>query len=191
MKQAKRYRERLDSEMAQRDHQRYIKVFPGLVTYVGHTHEEALKKKAELDQRLPIKAALKQLSFFIQQDCSQWELDAPVPKLPSLEEFNGPVGRYETILEIIQDKQPTVRELLSYLNAGGGHLTLIGTPKEIVDEMERWFNAGVADGFNLMPPSLPDSLNDVVTLIVPELQRRGLYRHQYKGSTLREHLDLV
>ncbi|MEJ7142275.1 LLM class flavin-dependent oxidoreductase, partial [Staphylococcus capitis] len=76
-----------------------------------------------------------------------------------------------------------VRELLSYLNAGGGHLTLIGTPKEIVDEMERWFNAGVADGFNLMPPSLPDSLNDVVTLIVPELQRRGLYRHQYKGST--------
>ena len=191
MKQAKRYRERLDSEMAQRDHQRYIKVFPGLVTYVGHTHEEALKKKAELDQRLPIKAALKQLSFFIQQDCSQWELDAPVPKLPSLEEFNGPVGRYETILEIIQDKQPTVRELLSYLNAGGGHLTLIGTPKEIVDEMERWFNAGVADGFNLMPPSLPDSLNDVVTLIVPELQRRGLYRHQYKGSTLREHLDLI
>lgn len=191
MKQAKRYRERLDSEMAQRDHQRYIKVFPGLVTYVGHTHEEALKKKAELDQRLPIKAALKQLSFFIQQDCSQWELDAPVPKLPSLEEFNGPAGRYETILEIIQDKQPTVRELLSYLNAGGGHLTLIGTPKEIVDEMERWFNAGVADGFNLMPPSLPDSLNDVVTLIVPELQRRGLYRHQYKGSTLREHLDLI
>ncbi|MCI2901645.1 LLM class flavin-dependent oxidoreductase [Staphylococcus hominis] len=191
MKQAKRYRERLDSEMAQRDHKRYIKVFPGLVTYVGHTHEEALKKKAELDQRLPIKAALKQLSFFIQQDCSQWELDAPVPKLPSLEEFNGPAGRYETILEIIQDKQPTVRELLSYLNAGGGHLTLIGTPKEIVDEMERWFNAGVADGFNLMPPSLPDSLNDVVTLIVPELQRRGLYRHQYKGSTLREHLDLI
>lgn len=114
-----------------------------------------------------------------------------MPKLPSLEEFNGPVGRYETILEIIQDKQPTVRELLSYLNAGGGHLTLIGTPKEIVDEMERWFNAGVADGFNLMPPSLPDSLNDVVTLIVPELQRRGLYRHQYKGSTLREHLDLI
>ena len=56
--------------------------------------------------------------------------------------------------------------------------------------MERWFNAGVADGFNLMPPSLPDSLDDVVTLIVPELQRRGLYRHQYKGSTLREHFNL-
>lgn len=56
---------------------------------------------------------------------------------------------------------------MGYLNAGGGHLTLIGTPKEIVDEMELWFNEGVADGFNLMPPSLPHSLNDFVTYIVP------------------------
>ena len=184
IKQAKRYRERLDAQMQQnRDNPRYIKVFPGLVTYVGRTHEEAEAKKAELDALLPVETALKQLSFFVQQDCSQWEL-------PPLEEFSGPKGRYETILEIINDKQPTVRELLGYLNAGGGHLTLVGTPEEIVDEMEHWFNEGVADGFNLMPPSLPHSLKDFVDLIVPELQRRGLYRTAYTGHTLRDHLGL-
>ncbi|WP_197730764.1 LLM class flavin-dependent oxidoreductase [Staphylococcus croceilyticus] len=191
LKQAKRYRERLDAQMKHNtENPRYIKVFPGLVTYVGRTHEEAEAKKAELDALLPVETALKQLSFFVQQDCSQWELDEPVPELPPLEAFSGPKGRYETILEIINDKQPTVRELLGYLNAGGGHFTLVGTPEEIVDEMEQWFNEGVADGFNLMPPSLPHSLKDFVELIVPELQRRGLYRTAYTGHTLRDHLGL-
>ena len=64
-----------------------------------------------------------------------------------------------------------MRQLLGYLSAGGGHLTLIGTPEQIVDEMERWFNAGVADGFNLMPPTLPNSLEDFVDYIIPELQK--------------------
>ena len=80
--------------------------------------------------------------------------------------------------------------MLGYLNAGGGHLTLIGTPKEIVDEMEHWFNEGVADGFNLMPPTLPGSLEDFVNLIVPELQKRGIYRTSYEGHTFREHLGV-
>ena len=70
-------------------------------------------------------------------------MDEPVPELPPVEAFDGPVGRYETILEIIEDTDPTVRELLGYLNAGGGHLTLIGTPEEIVDEMELWFKSGL------------------------------------------------
>ncbi|MBI5973014.1 LLM class flavin-dependent oxidoreductase [Staphylococcus caledonicus] len=191
IKQARRYRERLDAEMAKNTvNPRYIKVFPGLVTYVGRTHEEALEKKAKLDGLLSVETALKQLSFFVQQDCSGWALDEPLPDLPPVEEFSGPVGRYETILEMINDTQPTVHELLGYLNAGGGHLTLIGTPEEIVDEMEYWFNEGVADGFNLMPPSLPHSLEDFVELIVPELQRRGLYRTEYSSHTLREHLGL-
>lgn len=79
---------------------------------------------------------------------------------------------------------------MGYLNAGGGHLTLIGTPEEIVDEMEHWFKEGVADGFNLMPPTLPDSLDDFVNLIVPELQKRGLYRKNYTGHTFKEHLGI-
>ena len=139
---------------------------------------------------MPIDSAVKQLSFFVQQDCSDWELDAPVPELPPVETFKGPVGRYETVLEIIKDTQPTVRELLGYLSAGGGHLTLIGTPEEIVDTMEMWVDEGVADGFNLMPPTLPGSLEDFVDLIVPEMQKRNLYRKSYSDETFREMLGV-
>lgn len=192
LKQAKRFREKLDEQVRQSgDSNRHIKVFPGLVTYVGRTHEEALEKKAALDEQLPIETALNQLSFFVQQDCSNWEMDKEVPQLPPVEEFTGPIGRYETILEIINDTRPTVRELLGYLNAGGGHHTLIGTPEEIVDQMEVWLEAGVADGFNLMPPTLPGSLEDFVELIVPEMQKRGIFREKYEGHTFREHLGLT
>src|SRR5699024_4464003 len=125
--------------------------------------------------------ALEQLSIFTQQDCFSWDIDDKVPPLPPVEEFTGPIGRYQTILEIINDTDPTVRELLGYLNAGGGHFTLLGTPAEIVDQMEIWFEAGVADGFNLMPPTLPGSLEDFVDLIVPEMQKRGLFRQDYEG----------
>lgn len=191
LKQAKRYRAKLDEQLKIDGNDRKVKVFPGLVTYVGRTHEEALAKKEELDRMLPIEMALKQLSYFIGQDCSNWNLDELVPQLPPLEEFTGPNGRYETILEIIHDKNPTLRELLGYLNAGGGHFTLVGTPEEIVDEMEVWMEAGVADGFNLMPPVFPNSLEDFVELIVPEMQKRNIFRKEYEGTTFREYLGLA
>src|SRR5699024_3276569 len=192
LNQAKQFRKKIDDQLAEeKDKERYIKIFPGLVTYVGETREEALAKKAELDKMLPIETALEQLSIFTNQDCFSWELDEKVPPLPPIEQFTGPSGRYQTILEIIQDTDPTVRELLGYLNAGGGHFTLIGTPEEIVDEMEAWFTAGVADGFNLMPPVLPDSLEDFVELVVPELQKRGLFRQNYDTYTFKDHLGLT
>lgn len=192
LNQAKKYRKKLNEQIKQNESSdRHIKVFPGLVTYVGRTHEEALAKKTVLDEKLPVETALKQLSFFLQQDCSNWEIDLKVPPLPPIEEFRGPVGRYETILEIVNDAQPTVKELLGYLNAGGGHFTLIGTPEEIVDQMEVWLQAGVADGFNLMPPTLPGSLEDFVELIVPEMQKRAIFRKHYEGRTFREHLGLA
>ena len=188
--QARNYRQKLDAQLEKMNRHDYIQVFPGLVTYVGDTYEEALAKKTYLDKHMPIEKALKQLSFFVQQDCSTWPLDEPAPELPALNEFEGPIGRYETILAIIEEKQPTVRELLGYISAGGGHLTLIGTPEQIVDEMDHWLNDGVADGFNLMPPTLPGSLEDFVEYIVPELQKRDLYRHNYTTTTLRGHLSL-
>lgn len=191
-RQADAFREKLYKQIKQTESpDRKIKIYPGLVTYVGKTREEALAKKAELDEKLPVANALKQLSFFLQQDCSTWDLEAKIPALPSIEEFSGPIGRYQTILEIIDDTDPTLKELLGYLAAGGGHLTLIGTPEEIVDQMETWFNKGVADGFNLMPPSLPLSLEDFVDMIIPELQRRGLFKNTYIGTTIRENLGLA
>lgn len=167
-----------------------LKVYPGLVTYVGETYDEAYAKKCKLDESLAVETALNQLEFFIRQDCHSWDLDQPLPPLPPVDEFTGPKGRYQTVLEIINDKNPTLRELLGYLSAGGGHLTLIGTPTDIVDEMERWFDTGVADGFNLMPPVFPNSLEDFVNYIVPELQKRGIYRVKYEGTTFRENLGL-
>lgn len=149
--QASAFKNKLNQKLIQEGKPKdSLKVFPGLVTYVGQTYEEAYAKKQKLDESLEVDTALNQLAFFIRQNCHSWDLDEPVPPLPPVESFKGPKGRYQTVLEIIKDKNPTLRELLGYLSAGGGHLTLIGTPKDIVDEMERWFDAGVADGFNLM-----------------------------------------
>lgn len=167
-----------------------VAIMPGLVTYVASSEVEAKALQRELDVLLPTRDSLHQLSQFIGQDCSAWELDAPMPKLPPLEEFTGPKGRYATILRIIECEKPTLRELLGRLAAGGGHCTMIGTPEKIADEMQRWVEQGGADGFNLMPPSLPSSIDDFVEQVVPVLQQRGLFRRKYAGRTLREHLGL-
>ena len=166
-----------------------VAVMPGLVTYVGRTHEEALAKQDRMDRLLPVEQSLAQLSTFVEQDCSGWDLDAPVPPLPPLEEFTGPQGRYGTILRILEAEHPTVRQLLGRLAAGGGHCTMVGTPETIADQMQEWFENGGADGFNLMPPVQPDALTDFVDLVVPELQRRGLFRTEYTATTLRGHLS--
>ncbi|KAA0924388.1 MULTISPECIES: LLM class flavin-dependent oxidoreductase [unclassified Rhodococcus (in: high G+C Gram-positive bacteria)] len=164
-----------------------VGIMPGLVTYIGSTMDEARRKKAELDELLPTEQSLAMLSTFTGQDCAAWELDAPVPSLPLAAEFAGPQGRYETILRIIEKDAPTVRELLGTLAAGGGHATMIGTPESIADEMQSWIARG-ADGFNLMCPRYPDSLEDFVDQVVPILQRRGVFRADYTASTLRGHL---
>ncbi|MFP2769825.1 LLM class flavin-dependent oxidoreductase [Oceanisphaera sp. KMM 10153] len=168
-----------------------VPIMPGLVTYVASTEAEAKAKQRELDELLPADASLRQLGTYVGLDCSGWELDAPVPALPSLEAFTGPKGRYGTILRIIETEQPTVRQLLGRLAAGGGHCTMVGTPESIADRMELWFRNEGADGFNLMPPSLPAGIEDFVDQVVPELQRRGLFRTEYQGRTLRDHLGLA
>lgn len=167
-----------------------VPIMPGLVTYVASTQAEVLAKQRELDVLLPADASLRQLSMFVGQDCMRWELDAPVPALPPLESFTGPKGRYGTILRIIEKEQPTVRQLLGRLAAGGGHCTMVGTPDVIADQMEQWFLNEGADGFNLMPPALPSSIEDFIEHVVPILQKRGLFRKDYSGFTLRDHLGL-
>ena len=165
-----------------------VAIMPGLVTYVGATEEQARAKQAEADSFLPVETSLAQLGRFVQRDCSGWELDAPVPALVPARDVTGLQCRYATILRIIDAERPTARQLLGRLAAGGGHATMVGTPEQVADEMQRWLERGGADGFNLMPPLLPDSLNDFVELVVPVLQRRDLFRTEYHGTTLREHL---
>lgn len=166
-------------------------ILPGLVTYVAPTRAEAFEKKHALDAYLDIDAAIAQLNIFTGQDYRGHGLDEPVQELPPATTFTGPQGRYQTVQRIIQTMQPTLRELLGFLAAGGGHATMIGTPTEVADEIQRWFESGACDGFNLMCPSYPHSLQDFVELVVPILQERGLFRSQYPGTTLRETLGLV
>lgn len=168
-----------------------VPIMPGLVPYVASTEAEARAKQRELDELLPAEASLRQLKSFILQDCTQWELDGPVPPLPPLEAFKGPKGRYGTILRIIETEKPTVRQLLGRLAAGGGHCTVVGTPDQIADHIELWFTQEAADGFNVMPPFLPAGITDFVEQVVPVLQKRGLFRQDYSESTLRGHLGLA
>ncbi len=84
----------------------------------------------------------------------------------------------------------TVRELLKALGGGVGHRILVGTPETIADDIETWFRAGAADGFNLMPDVLPTGLETFVDEIVPLLQKRGIFRTDYRGTTLRDHFGL-
>lgn len=173
-----------------------VHILPGLVTYVGSTEAEALAKQRELDELLPVGDSLRQLGQFIGLDCTQWELDEPMPQLRPLTEFTGPQGRYATILQICatvpgrSGGRLSVRQLLGRLAAGGGHATMVGTPEQIADEMIRWLDERGADGFNLMPPSLPGGIDDFVDHVVPVLQRRGVFRRDYAGRTLRSHLGL-
>lgn len=187
---AQQYYQKVNNQVKAQGRQDSVPIMPGLVTYVGSTEAEALAKQRELDELLPAESSLKQLSMFIDQDCSDWELDAPVPKLPPLELFTGPKGRYSTILRIIETEKPTLRQLLGRLAAGGGHCTMVGTAEQIADKMELWVNNQGADGFNLMPPSLPHSIEDFVEHVIPELQQRGSFRKEYEGNTLRDHLGL-
>ncbi|SNR69253.1 FMN-dependent oxidoreductase, nitrilotriacetate monooxygenase family [Methylobacillus rhizosphaerae] len=167
-----------------------VPILPGLVTFIGSTEAEARAKQRMLDELLPAETSLRQLQLFIDQDCMDWELDAPVPPLPPLEAFKGPKGRYATVLRIIETEQPTVRELLGRLAAGGGHCTMVGTPEQVADQMEHWYRNGGADGFNLMPPMQPESVQDFVDYVIPILQQRGLFRQDYEHTTLRGHLGL-
>lgn len=176
-----------------------ILVLPGLVTYVDATEEEAHARQRDLTALLPEQDALRGLSQLIGRDVSDWALDAPVPDLPAIDEVQGSRGIYATVLHIIAtagtrgsgcgaDCRPTLRELLGYLAAGGGHATFLGTPAQIADEMERWIDEGAADGFNLMPPTLPAGLDSFVDGVVPVLQERGRLRREYSGATFRENL---
>ena len=99
-------------------------------------------------------------------------------------------SRAGIFLDIARRDNLTIRQLYLSVAGGNGHRTVIGTPADIADAMEEWFHHDAADGFNILPPWLPGGLEDVVDMVVPELQRRGLYRTAYEGSTLRENLDV-
>ncbi|MDQ8023385.1 MAG: LLM class flavin-dependent oxidoreductase [Moraxellaceae bacterium] len=165
-------------------------VLPGISPVIGRTEEEAQAKWAKLQGLIHPSVGLGEIAkFWPGEDVTKWNLDAPPPYYPELEK--GRNSRQNVVLTLAKREGFTVRQLYEYLAGARGHWVVVGTPQTIADQIQEWFENEAADGFNVMPPVLPESLNDFVDLVVPELQRRGLFRTAYEGKTLRENLGLA
>ena len=162
-------------------------VMPGFMPIVGRTHAEAAEKFALLQAHTDIQAGLRQLSSRWGYDLSGHDLDGPVPE-PG-ERVHGQ-SRVQMLLAKARQENYSLRELAALAIASNGHRIVVGSPGEIADDLQHWFETGAADGFNLIPGDMPGGLFDFVDLVVPELQRRGVYRTAYEGQTLRDRLGL-
>ena len=166
-----------------------LKIMPGLFAVVGRTQAEADDKFAQLQALIEPKAGLALLGRMIGNfDLSAYPLDGPLPELPQTQD--GQRSRQQLLTDLAQGENLSIRQLYERIAGGRGHFTVVGTAEAVADQMQAWFEQAAADGFNIMAPSLPGGLDDFLTLVVPELQRRGLFRTEYKGSTLRDHLGL-
>ena len=164
----------------------HLKILPGAVVILGDTLEEAKAKRARLDDLVHPDSGLANLSVRLGVDASGFDLDAPLPELP---ETNASKSGQAQIVEYARRTNATVRDLARKVGGYGG-LHLLGTPAQVADQMEEWLETRACDGFNVMFPFVPEGLDDVVDRLVPELQRRGLFRRAYDGATLRDHLGL-
>ena len=168
-----------------------LKIMPGLSTVIGSTEAEANRRCDELDAYQGEEGLAAQVAMRIGIPVSELDLDAELPwdRLgdPSIYE-KGSVGFLEAQLNLARRERLTIRQLGRRIRSG--HRLVVGTPEQIADTLEEWFLAGAADGFNIMPDMFPSGCEIFVDHVVPELRRRGVFRTEYTGSTLRHHLGL-
>ena len=162
-------------------------VMPGFMPIVGRTHEEAVEKFAALQATADIQAGLRQLSSRWGYDLSGHDLSGEVPEPGA--NVHGQ-SRVQLLLAKARQEGYTLRQLAAFAIASSGHRIVVGSPVEIADDLQHWFETGAADGFNLIAADMPAGLFDFIDLVVPELQRRGLFRTAYEGQTLRDRLGL-
>uniref|UniRef100_UPI0012EE842E LLM class flavin-dependent oxidoreductase n=1 Tax=Aldersonia kunmingensis TaxID=408066 RepID=UPI0012EE842E len=167
-----------------------LKILPGFFPYIADTEEEARALEQSFNDLRSTEYALRQLSSLLGIELDEDSLDAPLPPLPPIEDFQGQKARNQLVRDLAGNGKHTVRELIGLLSGGRGHRTVAGTPEQIADEIEQWFTEGAADGFNIMPPYFPGGLEDFVDRVVPILQQRGLFRTEYTSTTLRGHFGL-
>jgi FMN-dependent oxidoreductase (nitrilotriacetate monooxygenase family) len=167
-----------------RDH---LKILPGALVVVGDTAEEAREKRARVDGLVNYANAIGSLSIALGVDASRFDPDGPLPN--DLPETNQSRSGRDRAITLARRENLTVRELAQRLGGYAG-LAFVGTPSTIADQMEEWLTTEACDGFNVMFPFLPQGLDDFVDKVVPELQRRGIFRREYEGMTLRENLGL-
>ena len=165
----------------------HMKILPACFVVVGDTAEEARAKRAKLDSLVDYANAIASLSIALGHDASKFDPDGPLPD--NIPESNASKSGRQRAIDLARRENLTVRRLAQRLGGYSG-LAMVGTPKTIVDEMEEWLSTEGSDGFTVMFPYLPGGLDDFVAHVILELQRRGLFRHDYEGTTLREHLGL-
>ncbi len=168
-------------------------IMPGLSPVIASTEAEARRYAQELDQLGSQAVGLKRLSAtFGGIDLSRFDLDAPLAPedFPDPTTLQGSISRPTLIVDLIRNERPTLRQLLSKLAGARGHYTFAGTPEQVADLMEDWVGDGAADGFNLMPPVLPQMLDVFIAEVIPLLQKRGSFRTAYEAGTLRDHYGL-
>ncbi|ONG45998.1 monooxygenase [Pseudoroseomonas deserti] len=163
-----------------------LKILPGAFVVVGDSLEEAEEKRRTLDSLVHYQSGLASLSIALGHDASGFDPDGPLPEIPPT---NASQSSRERVIALAARENLTVRQLAQRLGGYGG-LAMVGTPVMIADQMQQWLEEGGSDGFNIMFSHLPEGLDDFVGKVVPELQRRGLFRKQYAGTTLRDHLGL-
>src|SRR5258706_6635380 len=162
---------------------------PGIFPVLGGSEGEAHAKYKELQPLVHPAVAWGILRRHYQgMDLAGHSLDDIAPPLPS--DPNGSKSRLKLVSDLVARERPTLRQLYRQVSTARGHLTTVGMPEQVADVIQAWFEGGAADGFNIMPPILPTGLTDFVDQVVPVLQRRGLFREEYEGRTLRENLGL-
>lgn len=168
-----------------------VKVLAGLTTIIGATEAEARRRRDELVDLIPWDYSLTRLAGTLGTTPDRLKLDERLPDTLALPaNGNGNHTFFNATLALARRHGYTARQTIRELAGGGGHRVVVGTPEQIADDIARWFLGGAADGFNLMPDALPHGLQDFVDGVLPILRRRGLFRSEYEGTTLREHLDL-
>ncbi|MEV6596797.1 LLM class flavin-dependent oxidoreductase [Actinoplanes sp. NPDC051346] len=169
----------------------HVKILPGIVPVIGDTEAQARELDAELNRLIRPEFALPGLAELLGVDVADLRLDAELPAhLPEEDELEGAKSRRTLVVNLGRRERLTVREIIAWLGGGRGHLTFTGTPEQVADAITGWYDAGAADGFNIMPPVLPDGLEQFVDRVVPILQERGRFRTDYTGHTLRDHYGL-
>ncbi|KUJ13638.1 alkanesulfonate monooxygenase [Mollisia scopiformis] len=173
------------AETAGRD-RNHLKILPAAFIVIGDSIEEAVNKRLQLDSLVHYDSAISSLSIALGTDASGFEPDGPLPK--DLPETNASKTSRAAVLRLTEEGL-TVRQLAQRYGGYAG-LAFVGTPESIADDMEKWLSEEACDGFTIALPFLPQGLDDVTERLVPELQKRGIFREEYEGSTLREHLGL-
>lgn len=165
-----------------------LKILPGAFVVVGDSLAEARTKKTKLDSLVHPDSGIATLSVLLGHDVSGFALDGPLPDIP---DSNATKSGRQKLVSMARRDNMTVRQLAQYVGGSFSTLELIGTPRTIADQMEEWLLDRGCDGFNVMFPYLPGGLDDFVDRVVPELQRRELFRREYEGTTLRDNLGLA